>query len=77
MRTQPPRNRRWDARHSGPARPLLTISGRLELRCVMVTRNTYPVRERVYPLALLFMGLTAAFGGIGLLGYGLLALFGY
>jgi hypothetical protein len=43
----------------------------------MVTRNTYPVRERVYPLALLFMGLTAAFGGIGLLGYGLLALFGY
>jgi hypothetical protein len=43
----------------------------------MITRTAYSVRERVYPLAVLFVGLTAAFGGIGLLGYGLLALMGY
>ncbi|HWS07695.1 MAG TPA: hypothetical protein VN362_07665 [Xanthobacteraceae bacterium] len=72
-----PRNLRCDARHSGPVRPLLIVNSRLGLRCVMVTRNAYPVRERIYPLALLFVGMTATLGGIGLLGYGLLALMGY
>jgi hypothetical protein len=75
--TLPPRNRKCDARHSGPARPLLTITSRLESRSVMITRAAYSVRERVYPLAVLFVGLMATFGGIGLLGYGLLALMGY
>jgi hypothetical protein len=77
MRTQPPRNLRCDARHSGPVRPLLIVNSRLGLRCVMVARNAYPVRERIYPLALLFVGMTATLGAIGLLGYGLLALMGY
>jgi hypothetical protein len=60
-----------------PGRSLLTIIGLLEPRSVMITRTAYSVRERVYPLAVLFVGLTATFGGIGLLGYALLALMGY
>jgi|HubBroStandDraft_5_1064220.scaffolds.fasta_scaffold342722_2 hypothetical protein len=43
----------------------------------MVTRSAYSVRERVYPLALVFLGMTATVGAIGLLGFGLLALMGY
>jgi hypothetical protein len=43
----------------------------------MLTRTAYLVKERVYPLALLFVGLVFTVGWIGFLGYGLLALMGY
>jgi hypothetical protein len=43
----------------------------------MLTKSAYLVRERIYPLALLFVGLVFTFGWIGLLGYGLLVLLGY
>lgn len=43
----------------------------------MLTRSAYLVRDRVYPLALLFAGLVFTVGWIGLLGYGLLSLLGY
>jgi hypothetical protein len=62
---------------TAPGRPLLTINQLAWARGVMITRTAYSLRERVYPLAVLFVGLTATFGGIGLLGYGLLALMGY
>jgi hypothetical protein len=40
-------------------------------------RSASLVRERIYPLALLFAGLMVAVGSIGLLGYGFLALTGH
>ena len=43
----------------------------------MLTRSAYLVRERVYPLASLCVGIVFTFGWIGLLGYGLLALMDY
>jgi hypothetical protein len=43
----------------------------------MLMRNASLVRERIYPLALLFAGLIVAVGSIGVLGYGLLALTGH
>jgi hypothetical protein len=43
----------------------------------MLTRNANLVRERIYPLASLFVALVFTFGWIGLLGYGLLVLMGY
>jgi hypothetical protein len=43
----------------------------------MQMRSASLVRERIYPLALLFAGLMVAVGSIGLLGYGFLALTGH
>jgi hypothetical protein len=43
----------------------------------MQMRSASLVRERIYPLALLFAGLMVAVGSIGVLGYGLLALMGH
>jgi predicted RND superfamily exporter protein len=43
----------------------------------MLTRNTYSARERLLPLASIFVGLVFAFGWIGLLGYSMFALMGY
>jgi hypothetical protein len=43
----------------------------------MLMRSASLVRERIYPLALLFAGLMVAVGSIGLLGYGFLALTGH
>jgi len=43
----------------------------------MLTRSASLARERIYPLALLFVGLVFVVGWIGLLGYGLLAVMGY
>jgi hypothetical protein len=43
----------------------------------MLTKNASIIGERIYPLALLFVGLVFTCGWIGLLGYGLLALIGY
>jgi hypothetical protein len=43
----------------------------------MPMRSASLVRERIYPLALLFAGLMVAVGSIGLLGYGFLALTGH
>ena len=43
----------------------------------MLTRNGYLDPERIYPLASLSVGIVFAFGCIGLLGYGMLALMGY
>jgi hypothetical protein len=43
----------------------------------MLTRNADLVGERIYPLALLVVGVVFTFGWIGLLGYGLLFLIGY
>ena len=43
----------------------------------MDTRNAYLIRERIYPLGQLFVGLVFTSGCIGLLGYGLLALMGH
>jgi hypothetical protein len=40
----------------------------------MLTRSAYLVKDRVYPLALLFVGLVLTVGWIGFLGYGLLTL---
>ena len=42
----------------------------------MLARNEYLVRERVYPLVQLSVGVVFTFGCIGLLGYGMLALIG-
>jgi hypothetical protein len=43
----------------------------------MNTKNAYIIGERVYPLALLSVGVVFTFGWIGLLGYGFLVLIGY
>jgi hypothetical protein len=43
----------------------------------MLTRNAHLVRERIYPLGSLFVGIVFTFGCIGLLGYGMLALLGH
>ena len=43
----------------------------------MLTRNAYLARERILPLASIFVGLVFALGWIGLLGYGLLVLMSY
>ena len=43
----------------------------------MPTGNAYLSRERILPLASLFVALVFTFGWIGLLGYGLLVLIGY
>jgi hypothetical protein len=43
----------------------------------MLTKSASIIVERVYPLALLSVGLVFTFGWIGLLGYGFLALIGY
>jgi hypothetical protein len=48
----------------------------VEARCVMLARSAYLVRERIYPLTLLFVGLVLTVGWLYLLGYGLLALMG-
>ena len=43
----------------------------------MLTRNESLVRERIYPLGLLFVGLVSVVSCIGILGYGLVVLIGY
>ena len=43
----------------------------------MLTRNAHLVRQQIYPLVQLSVGVVFTFGCIGLLGYGILALMGY
>jgi hypothetical protein len=44
---------------------------------IMLTRNALLVRDRIYPLAQLFVGLVFVVSLIGVLGYGFLVLMGY
>lgn len=43
----------------------------------MLARSVYLVRERIYPITMIFVGLVLTVGWIGLLGYGLFALIGH